>query len=158
MPILPVYNTLTNELINTYKGNANKHLIIDSGGMDNDIIRQGLELSDLIITPVSVSQVEFFGLQDFNDLLNSAGHSINRDNTYILFNNINLQAKKDIKQARLLVQNEFDFKLFNTMLGSRKAYKDAYSLGQNTVELDPNSKASQEMINLINEINLICRK
>ena len=84
LPILPVYNTLTNELINTYKGNVNKHLIIDSGGMDNDIIRQGLELSDLIITPVSVSQVEFFGLQDFNDLLNSAGHSINRDNTYIL--------------------------------------------------------------------------
>ena len=158
LPILPVYNTLTNELINTYKGNVNKHLIIDSGGMDNDIIRQGLELSDLIITPVSVSQVEFFGLQDFNDLLNSAGHSINRDNTYILFNNINLQAKRDIEQARLLVQNEFDFKLFNTMLGSRKAYKDAYSLGQNTVELDPNSKASQEMINLINEINLICRK
>ena len=69
-----------------------------------------------------------------------------------------MQAKKDIEQARLLVQNEFDFKLFNTMLGSRKAYKDAYSLGQNTVELDPNSKASQEMINLINEINLICRK
>ena len=158
LPVLPVYNALTNELINTYKGNLEKHIIIDSGGMDNDVIRAGLESADLIITPVSVSQVAFFVFQDFNDLLTLAGHSITRDNTYILFNNINLQAKKEIEQARTLVQDEFDFKLFTTMLGSRKAYKEAYAVGQNTVEVDPTSKASQEMIHLINEIKEICNK
>ena len=46
---LPVYNHLTDELIEKYKSNPKHHLIIDSGGMDNDVIRKGLEVADLII-------------------------------------------------------------------------------------------------------------
>lgn len=44
---LPVYYKLTNKLISEYKGNKKKHLIIDSGGMDNDEIRKGLLDSDI---------------------------------------------------------------------------------------------------------------
>ena len=63
--------------------------------MDNDIIRNGLEVADLIITPVSLSQVEIFGLEDFNDLLNSSD-IIQRTKTFVLLNNVNLRAKKEI--------------------------------------------------------------
>ena len=145
---LPVYNHLTNELIDRYKSNPKHHLIIDSGGMDNDIIRNGLEVADLIITPVSLSQVEIFGLEDFNDLLNSSD-IIQRTKTFVLLNNVNLRAKKEI---------EFDFKLLATMLGSRKAYKEAYSLGRNTVELSPSSPAGQEIISLTNELKKHIKK
>ena len=142
---LPVYNHLTNELIDRYKSNPKHHLIIDSGGMDNDIIRNGLEVADLIITPVSLSQVEIFGLEDFNDLLNSSD-IIQRTKTFVLLNNVNLRAKKEIVMARDLIEGEFDFKLLATMLGSRKAYKEAYSLGKSAVELAPQSPASEEIV------------
>lgn len=154
---LPVYNHLTNELINKYKSNPKHHLIIDSGGMDNDIIRNGLEVADLIITPVSLSQVEIFGLEDFNDLLNSSD-IIQRTKTFVLLNNVNLRAKKEIVMARDLIEGEFDFKLLATMLGSRKAYKEAYSLGRNTVELSPSSPAGQEIISLTNELKKHIKK
>lgn len=154
---LPVYNHLTNELINRYKSNPKHHLIIDSGGMDNDIIRNGLEVADLIITPVSLSQVEIFGLEDFNDLLNSSD-IIQRTKTFVLLNNVNLRAKKEIVMARDLIEGEFNFKLLATMLGSRKAYKEAYSLGRNTVELSPSSPAGQEIISLTNELKKHIKK
>ncbi len=154
---LPVYNHLTDELIEKYKSNPKQHLIIDSGGMDNDVIRNGLEIADLIITPVSLSQVEIFGLEDFNDLLNSSD-IIQRTKTFVLLNNVNLRAKKEIIMARDLIEGEFDFKLLDTMLGSRKAYKEAYSLGKNTVELSPTSPAGQEIISLTNELKKHIKK
>ena len=132
---LPVYTELTEKLIDEYKGNKKKHLIIDSGGMDNNSIRQGL-----------------IGLQDFNELLNSAGEVIDRNKTFVLLNNINKQAKKEIQQIKELISSEFDFILLNTILGTRKAYKEAYSLGKSAVELAPQSPASEEIVNLTNEI------
>lgn len=149
---LPVYTELTEELIAEYKGNKKKHLIIDSGGMDNNSIRQGLIVSDMIISPVAISQVEIFGLQDFNELLNSAGEVIDRNKTFVLLNNVNKQAKKEIQHIKELISSEFDFVLLNTILGTRKAYKDAYSVGKNVVELAPQSPASEEIVNLTNEI------
>lgn len=149
---LPVYTELTEELIAEYKGNKKKHLIIDSGGMDNNSIRQGLIVSDMIISPVAISQVEIFGLQDFNELLNSAGEVIDRNKTFVLLNNVNKQAKREIQHIKELISSEFDFVLLNTILGTRKAYKDAYSFGQSVVELAPQSPASDEIVNLTNEI------
>lgn len=149
---LPVYTELTEELIAEYKGNKKKHLIIDSGGMDNNSIRQGLIVSDIIISPVAISQVEIFGLQDFNELLNSAGEVIDRNKTFVLLNNVNKQAKKEIQYIKELISIEFDFVLLNTILGTRKAYKDAYSFGKSVVELAPQSSASEEIVNLTNEI------
>ena len=149
---LPVYTELTEELIAEYKGNKKKHLIIDSGGMDNNSIRQGLIVSDMIISPVAISQVEIFGLQDFNELLNSAGEVIDRNKTFVLLNNVNKQAKKEIQHIKELISIEFDFVLLNTILGTRKAYKDAYSFGKSVVELAPQSQASEEIVNLTNEI------
>lgn len=149
---LPVYTELTEELIAEYKGNKKKHLIIDSGGMDNNAIRQGLIVSDMIISPVAISQVEIFGLQDFNELLNSAGEVIDRNKTFVLLNNVNKQAKKEIQHIKELISSEFDFVLLNTILGTRKAYKDAYSFGKSVVELAPQSPASEEIVNLTNEI------
>lgn len=149
---LPVYTELTEELIAEYKGNKKKHLIIDSGGMDNNSIRQGLIVSDMIISPVAISQVEIFGLQDFNELLNSAGEVIDRKKTFVLLNNVNKQAKKEIQHIKELISSEFDFVLLNTILGTRKAYKDAYSFGKSVVELAPQSQASEEIVNLTNEI------
>ena len=130
------------------KGSPKNHLVIDSGGMDNNIIREGILLSDIIITPVGISQVEFFGLQDFDELLKAT----DRSKTYALLNNLNLQAKKNINTARELIDGEFDFKLLYTMIGNRIAYKEAYGEGKSVCELDPKSKAAAEINSLVQEL------
>ena len=133
------------------KGSLTKHLVIDSGGMDNNIIREGILLSDIIITPVGISQVEFFGLQDFDELLKAT----DRSKTYALLNNVNLQAKKNINTARELIDGEFDFNLLHTMIGNRIAYKEAYGEGKSVCELDPKSKAAAEINSLVQELKSI---
>lgn len=136
------------------QGSLDNHLVIDSGGMDNNIIREGFFLSDIIITPVGISQVEFYGLQDFDELL-QATDKIDRNKTYALLNNINPQAKKNIANARELIDEEFDFKLLNSMLGNRIAYKEAYGEGKSVCELDNKSKAAAEIHGLVRELKTI---
>lgn len=155
---LPVFDELTDQLLNEYKGNHKKHLIIDSGGMDNNIIRQGLEYSDLIITPVSISQVEFFGLQDFDELLNCASSTISRDKTYVLLNNINTRSKKEITMAKEFIKSDFNFNMFTSMIGSRKTYKDAYAEGKSVIEKGKKTTAASELTALIIEIKKIIKK
>lgn len=133
------------------QGSPTNHLVIDSGGMDNNIIREGILLSDIIITPVGISQVEFFGLQDFDELLKAT----DRSKTYALLNNVNLQAKKNINTARELIDGEFDFNLLHTMIGNRIAYKEAYGEGKSVCELDPKSKAAAEINSLVQELKSI---
>ncbi len=130
------------------KGSLKEHLVIDSGGMDNNIIREGIILSDIIITPVGISQVEFFGLQDFDELLKST----DRSKTYALLNNVNQQAKKNIAAAKELITDEFDFKLLSSTLGNRIAFKEAYGEGKSVCELDSKSKAALELTGLIKEL------
>lgn len=153
-----VFDKLTDELLKEYKGNPKKHLIIDSGGMDNNIIRQGLEFSDLIITPVSISQVEFFGLQDFDELLNSANSTISRNKTYVLLNNINHRSKKEIEMAKEFIKSDFNFNMFTSMIGSRKTYKDAYAEGKSVIEKGKSTAAASELTELIKEIKKVIKK
>ena len=39
------------DFLNKAKGNKQIHVVIDSGGMDNNLIREGIIYSDIIITP-----------------------------------------------------------------------------------------------------------
>lgn len=144
------FNQAMIDYMNQYSEHPTRHLVIDSGGMDNDIIREGLLYSDIIITPVGISQIEFFGLQDFDDLL----QGIDRQNTYVLLNNVNKQAKKNIKVARELIEADFNFQLLDTMLGHRVAYKEAYGEGKSVVEAFSDSAAAKEIQDLVKELKL----
>lgn len=132
------------------KNSKTTHIVIDSGGMDNNIIREGLIYADIIITPVSVSQVEFFGLEDFDHLLNDKAKK-----AYVILNNVNLQAKNNIAASKEFIKNNFNFNLLTSMLGTRVAYREAYMEGKSVKELDPSSKAATEINTLINELKSI---
>lgn len=138
------------DFLNKAKGNKQIHVVIDSGGMDNNLIREGIIYSDIIITPVSISQVEFFGLQDFEKLLEDQ-----KEKVYVILNNINLQAKNNILVAQNFIEENIQFHLMKTMLASRVAYKEAYGEGKSVTEYDPTSKAAQEIKKLITEIKII---
>ncbi len=156
LTVYPIYRVQGEQLdkkllniLNEAKESRTHHIVIDSGGMDNNIIREGLIYADIIITPVGISQVEFFGLQDFDELLGAT----DRERTFVLLNNINPNAKKNIESAKLVITDNFQFQLLSTMLGNRVAYKEAYGEGKSVTELGP-SKAADEIRSLLQELKL----
>lgn len=144
------------DILKKFYGNTTQHIIVDSGGMDNNLHRKALLYSDLIITPLSISQVEFLGLENFNNLVEQ-GHL--KEKVVVLLNNINPRATKEIGEARQIITEEFGLKIFESIIGGRKVFKNAFSEGKsvfetNTTKDTQNSilSAQEEIRSLINEI------
>lgn len=157
-PALVVYPGKTEkdlDLLDAYAENPKKHIIIDSGGMDNDLHRIAVLMSDLIITPVGISQVELLGLENFYNILDLS--KIDKSKDFVLLNDISMRSIKDIAACKELIKNEFKLNLFKTTIGTRKLFKDAFAEGKSVVEKNKNSLASEEIRNLVKEIKSILK-
>ncbi len=158
LPALKTYQLqdgFTDEILSIlgkYKGSTSKHLVIDSGGMDNDLIREGLIYSDMIITPVNISPVEFYGLEDFDRLLGSK----NRESTYVLINGTNKNSKRTTGQAVSFIKEHFpNFNVLQTIVNNRVIFKEAFGEGKSVIELDPKHESGEQIKNLCHELRLI---
>ena len=141
------------DFLDIYKESTTKNLIIDSGGYDSDIVRLLLVNSDLIITPVAVSQVELMGLQNFDKVIHAAKQVTDNINAYVLFNRVTRFQKNDLTLFKEYILRDItDYKILNTQIGDRKAYKDAFAAGMSVCELDKKSKAADEIRDLVSEI------
>lgn len=142
------------DFLRVYKGAAEKDLIIDSGGYDSDIVRLLLINSDMIITPVAASQVELMGLQNFDKVIHAARQVTENINAYVLFNRVTRFQQNDLALFKDYILHDItDYKILNTQIGDRKAYKDAFASGLSVCELDKKSKAAEEINRLVSEIN-----
>lgn len=140
--------------LSAYKGTKDKHLIVDSGGYDSAIVRQLIIASDLIITPVAVSQVELMGLQNFDKVIRAAEQVSSNINAYVLFNRVTRFQKNDLELFENYIRKDItDYKILKTQIGDRKAYKDAFAAGLSVCELNNKSLAADEIRRLILEIN-----
>lgn len=136
-----------------YKGSKTKHLIVDSGGYDSQNIRRMLICSDIVITPVAASQVEMLGLLNFDKLMQVIKKAAPEIQAYILYNRVTRFQAKDIKSfSDYIDQNVTDYKILETQIGDRKAYKDAFASGLSVCELKTKSQAADEIRNLKTEI------
>lgn len=144
-------------LLQDYAGFDNKKmLIVDSGGYDSTLNRLAMAYGDYIITPVSPSQIELFGLQKFEKILKDASQKLEQIiKTNILINNADVRSKGDILQLKIFIKaNKTHLNLMNSVLHDRKDYKAAYGAGQSVVEYDKHSKAAEEIQDLIREISI----
>lgn len=134
--------------------NNKKILVIDSGGYDSTINRLAMLWADCIITPVSPSQVELFGLQTFEGVLRDASLKFETIvQTNVIINNADVRSQGDIRKLKVFVKNNKKYlNLMNTILHNRKDYKTAYAKGVSVVELDAGSKAADEISDLVREI------
>lgn len=140
--------------LDEYKGNEDKHLVVDSGGYDSDIVRLLLVNSDIIITPVAASQVELMGLENFDKVIQAAGRVRQNLKAYVLFNRVTRFQKNDIELFTKYIREDItDYQILNTQIGDRKAYKDAFASGLSVCELNKKSPASAEIRSLVFEIN-----
>lgn len=148
-----------NEMIKEYKANKENMIIIDSGGYDSEINRLALISADIIITPVGASQIELFGLQKFRGILNDASEATGTNvKTHVLINNVDSRSKKKINELQeYIASNKNYFNLLDSIIHSRVDFKNAYGDGLTVEELDKDSKASQEIESLVNEIDKIIK-
>jgi chromosome partitioning protein len=126
--------------------------IIDSGGYDNDLNRFALVVSDIVITPVSPSQIEIFGLQKFAQIVEKAREYKPDLTVYVLINNADARSIYEIIELEKFIQTTPLFEIFSSKLFRRVDYKRAYQQGLSVCEYSPKSKACQEIRKLTKEV------
>jgi len=137
-----------------YASNQNNLLIIDSGGYDSDLNRIALLKSDLVITPVGISQIEIFGLQKFRKILKDASSASNKKiKTNVILNNVDSRSKKKLKNLREYIEEQDEyFNIFNTIIHTRADYKNSYGEGLSVKEFNKKGLAQEEIKQLTKEI------
>ena len=138
--------------------NPDDLILIDSGGFDSDLNRISILGADLVITPVSNNLIEIYGLEAFKRILKELKSIDSRIKTHILLNKIEPKATKSIKELKDYIKNNSEyFNLLDSILRRRADFSKSFELGKSVVEIDKNSKASKELKDLINNIEIILK-
>ena len=136
--------------------NTEGYILIDSGGFDSDLNRIALIGADLIITPLSNNLIEIYGLEAFKKILQELKEAGFSTKAHVLLNSVNPSATKAIKEMQEYIANNSEsFAIFKTILRRRSLYAKSFEEGRSVVEIDPKSKAAQELQGLIQEIETI---
>lgn len=130
-------------------------IIIDSGGYDNDLNRFALLISDIVITPVSPSQIEVFGLLKFVEIVEEAKKYNSSLKVHVLINNADPRSSGENRKLQQFIEENSDFELLKTKLYRRADYRRAYSEGLSVCEYNPGGKACKEIRALITEISVL---
>jgi chromosome partitioning protein len=147
--VLHVKNTTEfKELVNN-----NKDLIIvDVAGIDSDLNRLALLAADLLITPVSDSEIELFGLMNFKRILQEVKQVREELKATVLLNRVHPRATASAEEIREFISNSSDFELFDTVLRDRADFKKSFGAGKSVVEYKKDGAAAAELKQLIKEI------
>jgi chromosome partitioning protein len=139
-------------IIANYKG-SNGLLVVDCGGFDSETNRVALALSNIILTPVSPSQIELYGLQNFMKILKEASQQLGREIvTNVVINNADSRSKAAIEEVQAFIQSANYLELMETVIHWRSDFKKAYAFGQSVLELNGKGKAAAEITALAAEI------
>lgn len=129
-------------------------VLIDSGGYDADLNRLAIIASDYVITPVSSDYMEIFGLQKFKTILEELsaikGETVKVN---VLLNKIDPKLK-DFSDIVDFINGIENFELMKTVIRFRSDYKHSIGYGFSVKELDKKSKATDEIKELIKEIEI----
>ena len=143
--------TLMN-LMNTYEG----ILIIDSGGFDSDLNRIAMLGSDMIITPVSNSLIELYGLEKFKLIISELKEINPEIKAHILLNNINPSATTLVDDLKgFLLSDDENFTVINGIMRQRVDYRKSFELGKSVVEMDSKSNAAKEINSIILHLKVL---
>ena len=155
LPLLNIYTKDNfeneDEFINFLTKNEKDLIIIDTGGYDSVFNRLSLIYSDIIITPISDSKIELYGLEIFKKILDDIKKIDKTKKSYVLLNNVSVNRKNFNEYFEYVKDNNEYFNILNSIVKNRKIYKDSFDYGKNVCELQ-HFKSCDEIQNLKNEI------
>jgi chromosome partitioning protein len=143
------------EIKEILKSMIHDKVIIDSGGYDNDLNRFALLISDVVITPVSPSQIEVFGLLKFAEIVEEAKKHNPSLMVNVLINNADPRCSGENRKLQQFIEESSNFELLKTKLHRRADYRRAYSEGLSVCEYNPEGKSCKEIKSLITEVTTL---
>lgn len=138
------------------ENNKELDIIIDTGGFDSVMNKVAIMYSDIIITPLSDSPLEFLRLSTFRyKILNSLEEKIkHKIKPFVVLNRIHSSLKNTIDQENKI--KELNFNIFDTKIRDRARIKFSVENGCNIFEdTNKDKKAQKEIKDFIKEINKI---
>jgi chromosome partitioning protein len=130
-------------------------VLIDTGGRDSIEMRKSMLISDKFIIPLITSQLDAWSFEKIYKLYQEAQAFNSKLKAYIVLNKITANWKSREKDEMLEFLKDFsDITILNSYLKDRTAYRKAISEGMGVSELNIDNKATTEIKNLFNEINI----
>lgn len=130
----------------------NKNIIIDVGGFDSNLNRAAIYISDIIITPAVDRVTEMAGLYKFHQIIEELSTKMKTDiKADILLNDVS-PTSRDFSVMIDLVDSLPHFRLMKTIIAHRADFYKTMEEGKGVTELEGESKAKQELKQLIKEI------
>lgn len=123
-------------------------LIIDSGAFDSDLNRAALRAADMVITPVSGSEVEIYGLLMFNNTLNA----LKGVRAHVLINRATAHASNVSELISQVGKRKKTLSLLSSRFADRVDYQKIFIMGKGTVEMKAGNAAAAEVKKLVKEI------
>jgi len=137
------------------KDSDKKISIIDVGGFDSSMNRLAIVVADLIITPVSDKSFELLGIKTFEKTLIQLDSLVEHEiKVKVLLNNLSPQKSK-LDDLKTFITKSPHFELLESVLRHRVDFDKSAGEGKNVVEYDATSKATKEIISLVEEIKII---
>lgn len=123
-------------------------LIIDSGAFDSDYNRAALLAADMVITPVSDSEVEIYGLLMFNNAL----AALKKVKAHVLINRPAARASNAAELISQVRKHNKTLSLLASRFADRADYRKIFITGKGATEMKTGSPAATEVKKLVKEI------
>ena len=135
------------KILDQYEGKET--IIIDCGGFDSSMNRTAIANSDIVLTPVKDNSFEILAFKRFMEILNEV--QVKSDvKGFALINNVNAQTK-DFDRLRDLISKS-NITLLDTIIRQRADFNNTLEAGTTVTEVTMFSKASKEILDLIQEL------
>ena len=138
----------------TLKDLASKYeyVIADTAGRDSRELRTGMTVADVLISPARPSQYDLDTLPHLAEVYSQAKDLNPKLAGYLVLNLCPTNPViKEVAAAQEFLADYPEFKLANTLVYDRKAYRDAISEGKSVLEWT-DAKAKHEIEALVGEI------
>lgn len=120
-------------------------VIIDTAGRTNDAATAAARAADAILVPMQPSLVDLKTLQATLDVIRASGNEAAP--VRVVLSRVKAAGTRHEDTASLL-KTQHHMGVCPVMMGDRFTYQDAYGHGKGVTELDPGSKAAQEVRDL----------
>lgn len=126
-------------------------LIIDTGAFDTATNRRAMLSADMVITPISDSPIDLYGLIRFQSIIADLKEADKKFLAYILPSKIEPR-RNDLQEITDLVKRHNKiFKIFKTVITAKKEYKNGLFTGKGVTEAT-RKDAGAEIRALVKEI------
>jgi len=153
------YGNVRNALLDLKK--RYEYVIVDSPGRDSREMRTGISTADVLLVPLKSSQPDLDTLPKMKEIIEEGKDFNPKLKVMLVLTMVSTNPAVTEKEESIEYLKQYpEFYTANAMIHERKIYRDCMSQGKSVMEMTSQSKkkANQEIKQLVEEIEQLCRK